>query len=714
VSAWTIWAAFAWCLAAQAQAPAPPEAEILSRVGLAGESPRTARRIVAAEKLVAEHTWSEAIDELTRIIREAGDDLIPLDVRHLVHARRLCHLRLAALPAEGLSIYRSRVDKQAKMWLDEGRATRNPDLLRRVVDETFASSVTDQALDTLGDLDFESGRFDEAERWWMMLAAPVPKGNGPGVKDRLVFPDPQVDVARVQAKQLLARLFRGDHTTWLDELKAFEKRHADAKGRLAGEEGRYVEVLARLAGRFELVKAPLSEESWPTFAGSPTRSFILPAAPDGLARLPQLQGPKWTIRLDAGRRIPRFDWRAGLAAKIPSPFTTSRSLAFFPIVAGSRVVVSDARYVKAFDLKNGRRIWQYDLAADGKTGELSLRLPAEAELSYTLTATSDRVFARLGVQGLTSHREKGDDTNPDSFLVCLNLFPPRAGPVKKWVATPPSSPGSYAAFEGAPLVYQDNVYVAVTRFSGVDVQASVACYDGETRALRWQRDVSTTPEPRDRAPRYQHHLLTLAGRDIVYCSHSGAITALDASTGRHTWSIRYPTRETRTESGGPSPRSLAPCLYSDGRIYVAPFDFDRILCLDRDTGHIVWESQPVEVVHLLGVARGRLIFTAISPRSFTPQHSIRALDTVTGQALRTWYQPADGSGELATFGRGLLAGGWVYWPTSAGLYVLNQEDSEPILFDPNIRGNLAAANGCLVVAGTEFMSAYLPEDLMSP
>jgi hypothetical protein len=79
--------------------------------------------------------------------------------------------------------------------------------------------------------------------------------------------------------------------------------------------------------------------------------------------------------------------------------------------------------------------------------------------------------------------------------------------------------------------------------------------------------------------------------------------------------------------------------------------------------------------------------------------------------MRTWYQPADGNGELATFGRGLLAGDGVYWPTSAGLYVLNQDDSEPILFDPNIRGNLAAANGCLIVAGTESLSAYLPEDL---
>src|SRR5262249_37741251 len=95
-------------LVVRGQTPAPPEAEILSRIGLPGESSRAARRIVAAEKLVAEKKWTEAIDEFQRLIREAGDDLVPVDARHLINARRLCHLRTAALPAEGLRLYRSR------------------------------------------------------------------------------------------------------------------------------------------------------------------------------------------------------------------------------------------------------------------------------------------------------------------------------------------------------------------------------------------------------------------------------------------------------------------------------------------------------------------------------------------------------------------------------------------------------------------------------
>src|SRR5258708_7830418 len=93
-----------------------PEPAILARIGIAGEPAHTARRIVAAEKLVAEQKWAEAIDEFQRIIREAGDDLVPLDPRHLINARRLCYLRLAAFPPERLHPYHDRVNKQADKW----------------------------------------------------------------------------------------------------------------------------------------------------------------------------------------------------------------------------------------------------------------------------------------------------------------------------------------------------------------------------------------------------------------------------------------------------------------------------------------------------------------------------------------------------------------------------------------------------------------------
>ena len=97
------------------------------------------------------------------------------------------------------------------------------------------------------------------------------------------------------------------------------------------------------------------------------------------------------------------------------------------------------------------------------------------------------------------------------------------------------------------------------------------------------------------APRYRHQLLTLAGRYVVYASHAGAVAALDARTGRRAWTFRYPSAAVMTPAGNALPRDLAPAVYADGRLYVAPADYDRLLCLDLETGRLLWERERVEV-----------------------------------------------------------------------------------------------------------------------
>src|SRR6266404_227637 len=84
--------------------PARAAGEELSRIALAGEVPRTARRLAAADELAAQEKWADAVDEYHRILTEAGDDLIALDARHSLQARRVCHLRLAALPPAALRL----------------------------------------------------------------------------------------------------------------------------------------------------------------------------------------------------------------------------------------------------------------------------------------------------------------------------------------------------------------------------------------------------------------------------------------------------------------------------------------------------------------------------------------------------------------------------------------------------------------------------------
>src|SRR5262249_60569585 len=94
-------------------------------------------------------------------------------------------------------------------------------------------------------------------------------------RDVLVFPDPQVDEARVRAKQFLAALFRGEKTALDREWGAFDELHGKAAGHLAGQDGNYLEILKALAGKAaDLTPAPAAEV-WRTFAGHSARNFVL-------------------------------------------------------------------------------------------------------------------------------------------------------------------------------------------------------------------------------------------------------------------------------------------------------------------------------------------------------------------------------------------------------------------------------------------------------
>src|SRR5438128_19865 len=176
---------FAWLLlVALGGAALAQPAEPRGRTGLPGESPPIGRRLDRAQKLVEEKQYADAIDEFQRILDESGDALVPLPngqdakeqatrPRHCLHARRLCHQRLAALPPEALKLYRSRVDGQAKTLVEQALANHDLRLLERVVNEMFCSRPAEQAQNQLGDLAFERGDFDEAERWWGLLALPA-------------------------------------------------------------------------------------------------------------------------------------------------------------------------------------------------------------------------------------------------------------------------------------------------------------------------------------------------------------------------------------------------------------------------------------------------------------------------------------------------------------------------------------------------------------
>ena len=158
-------------------------------------------------------------------------------------------------------------------------------------------------------------------------------------------------------------------------------------------------------------------------------------------------------------------------------------------------------------------------------------------------------------------------------------------------------------------------------------------------------------------------------------------------------------------------RDLNPCIFYRGTVLVAPNDTRSIFALDASTGAVIWESDVLDdVVNLLGVGSGNLIATG---------NHVYWLNVVSGKVVSAW---PDG-GAVQGFGRGLLAGEYVYWPTheQSGfrIHVFHQnppnpqqpQARQPIVLEQHglsavTGGNLVWAKDRLLIAGSDKIYSF--------
>lgn len=656
--------------------------EIVSDVYL-NVSEDARKRLDLVDSYANDGQWVEAVELLQSLIERYPDKVVPTktNTEHFLSVRTVCHQRIASLPPEALQLYRQRVDAPAAdLWnrAQQAFGDERRQLIKRIVEEFYCSSVGDKALEQMGDDAMSQGDYVHAVHCWSQLLQPIPDALETIAGAPLFrFPDPKTDAARLSAKCAVAELFRGNIKT-AERMNEHLRREApEGKGRLAGSEGRYWEIIQSLIADAKTLRPAPPRPEYHTFAGDFTRSHVAPNPVDvGLVQ--------WQWELEKAEPRPTAARRAALIG------SKEDALPYFPVVVGTHVHLVTGQYLWKFDLQTGKADSWYNFEDDG------LASSSRDNLSpHSLTVDGDRMFLRAG--------------SPPQLMPMGNFHRRRIGAASKlycfdhenqrqlWVTDSGDLGDRSFTFEGAPVVRGDNIYIALTR-TDATIETNLACLDRDTGQLRWRTYICSTHDVLRETPG-NHNLLTLCGNMVYYGTNLGAVAAVDALNGRLQWVARY----RRRESFGRNMRTAAaptPCVYHDGRLFVAAYDTEKVQCFDAQTGAKLWDALP-RIDHLLGVAKGRLIATG---------DKVWGIDVVTGKASWSWPEN-DAKGH----GRGVLAGDYVYWPTINQIHVLDQQTGRvarpPIaLYDRlhTMGGNLILGDGYLLIAETRRLVALFP------
>ncbi len=664
---------------------------------LRGDSAQTLKRLIDARQNVLVGKHDEAIDELLRVLDDAGDDLISADGKQYRPARFVVHQILLTLPPEKLKAYQERVELPARKLLDAGLRDRDTRPLWQLVDRHFTSRPAGEGLLLLGDLLFERGQYRTAEVLWRRLLTLQPNHGWKSLLTDhadIIHPHGSRDPALVRARLVLAAAFQGEPERAHSELVRLAALHPGATGSIAGRDGNLVETLLPYVNKPpRAVSFEGDEHAWPTYAGNPGRTGRVPG------RLPH----HWPAQPT---------WVAPLFPRAPAQLLSVHSRQPFahPIIVDGKVYISNESQLLCVDLQTGTQM--------GPGFEANaFDVKQQREPAFTLAAAERRVFTRFGPSLIRNPRDADE-----SLITCFALAQRADAPKQIWQLASPV--GSSEAWAGAPLVAHGRLWVASARIEGVSVVHSIACFDPvdpdvEPGRPAWNVAVceSNAPASMESAGSPRQELVTLAGRNVVFCSNSGVVVALSATTGQRAWAFKYPRAARQIAVAA---RSSEPCpAVADGdRVFLAPADADRVFALDAETGELLWESGVVHGAQILGVTQHRVIVSSTGP-----QRGIRGLNVVNGShhmAAAGWLQQSGGG--LATYGRGLVAENLVIWPTRQGLWFLDPETGRPLaqarttLAPPRdgMFGNLAYADGVLVVVTPNEVWGYVAQNQPAP
>lgn len=689
--------------------------------------------LLRVRQLLEQKEYGQALDVLQKIILRTDAGFVAgRDGRRWVSLWTLANEMIARSDEQALRHYRRLHEAQAQELMEQALAEGDVLRLKKVVSLYLHTEHGALALETVGRLHFDAGRFIQAiEVWEECLTLPA---HGP------------------RKAVLLARLAVANHlsgrTSEARKLAAvLAKEHAQAEATFAGRQQNVAQFVSEcLQSLKPSQEAPTSlVRDWPGLGGLTdgvgvmSESKVVLSPRWRVPEMPAVSGDdisdsmialKSIRRMIPGNRNPaavrvvrghaQAEYRQGV--HVYGPGGVSRGPMYLPavvqpVVVGETVIVRQDDAVKAYNIITGSFLWkgQGELEKDERPTQNVYygynMLPSDNG-QYCLTAGGGYVYALSECPGGYQPQHMfGRSTPAPSESSCLVAYSIKEEGKIKWTkgrGQGDSDLTRNGRYLSAPTYDDHRLYVMILHLGQ---SYHMACLSARTGDLIWSTLVAQVPVQ-------QQHMrfMDLDSRGsppavsdgvVVAVTNSGVVVGLEADTGRPLWAHQYPSQVNRPGTmsypvqGRNNATSLPPnpVIISRGRAYCLPCDSDNLLTLDSRSGQLLLEVPRQEQKDLSFIDHDRLLLSG---------ESLFVIDAQNGQILGK-HENKGIMGRPAVSQRHVLASaeGKVFRMSLEGNYAL---DAMELQSPQGLLGNLISLDGKLLAANSAGLCAYFDYD----
>ncbi len=552
-------------------------------------------RLARASALAKEGRYAEAMTLYDEAVEKHPRAMVPLDEERAVGLWDWVHAQIAAWPEEGRAVHRRKVDPLAAREFEGAKRAQDVDGLERIVERWPYSSYVDDALALTANLWLDAGDHARAASALARLLASESDVPRPVTMARL-----GLAWARAGTKDLL-----------VDLAARAAREHPGAKVHAGGREvdlAGHLLALARETPEGRPAAPPLAIPAWEMMGGGISGSRL---AEGGV----RPAGPAWRAPVSLPRYEQPFDFGRG---RMEPMLQTPDFRPLFPAVSDGLLYVHNETSVSAYNFFARRedRLWEFRVPLPD--GEVMF----DNRVVYATTVHEGRVFANL----LTGIDRAEDQLGyvrvkfpfPRRALFALDAYTGRllwrlGGHVGA------DQLEDNATFSVPPTPEGNRLYVGAIRqkFNTDPFHHYVLCLEASTGRVLWSTFVASGGTEINLFGNSTRESLgspvAVTEDAVYYCTHHGAVAALEKRTGRLRWAFRYaqlpisPTRSiyvAKNRLGWVN----SPPVAAQGMLAVTPMDSPYLYVLDARTGAFAWRRPRArEIRSIYGARDGTLV-----------------------------------------------------------------------------------------------------------